>query len=157
VYTAQFLMGQPNELKIGRKTEEGFSIYKEDELGINKDGGGKEPGIAYSVESSVPDFRHTIMSVRLPMLYVWSSSFLCCLMLMLEVQVFRRGSWLVFILAKQDISFHHISMSCGLPLLLALSKPLRPLPGNGPQRSMCSQNRIVLCLSPPESSVLLGL
>ena len=53
----------------GRKTEEGFSIFKEDELGINDEGGGESYDSLLAIRIQ---FRHRypIVSFRLPVLYV---------------------------------------------------------------------------------------
>lgn len=52
-----------SQLLTGRKTDEGFAIFKEDELGINPEAGGQFNTPILWVYSHLP--RNTIMSLRL--------------------------------------------------------------------------------------------
>ena len=52
---------------VGRKTEEGFLVYKESELGITDQGGGKFNTPCVHSRYSIR-FRHSSLSVRLPVL-----------------------------------------------------------------------------------------
>ncbi|KAF9569711.1 hypothetical protein CPC08DRAFT_745598 [Agrocybe pediades] len=51
-----------------RKTEEGWSVYKEDELGINDEGGGKLLYVPALLPVLLLPTRHTVMSIRLRLL-----------------------------------------------------------------------------------------
>lgn len=56
---------------LGRKTEEGFLIYKEDELGIGDEGGGTFNDHYHVLSDSlVVAIRYTFVSFRLRLLYV---------------------------------------------------------------------------------------